>query len=296
MRIQCIYRLLYRARVLKKKEHHISRKQISSPAIQVIERLVRHGYQAFLVGGCVRDLLLKKTPKDFDVTTNADPQIVHRLFAHARIVGKRFRIVHIPFKHELIEVTTFRGHQEQIKTMHHGSRLNHADNMVKSASGMHLRDNVYGSIKEDAARRDFTVNACYYDLFTEQLFTFGSGFADLHTGVLKMIGDPQLRYCEDPVRMLRALRLSVKLGFTIDQKTLDPIHHLHGLLSEVSPGRLYEEFKKMFLQGDALTLCKQLLKYKLMQHFFPVIRYFYQPPLAESKAITLNYRNFVLAA
>ena len=152
IRIRCVYRWWYGASVLHQKQHGMNRSQISNPTIKVVERLVQHGYQAFLVGGCVRDLLLQKAPKDFDVATNADPQSICRLFARARMIGKRFHIVHIPFHGELIEVTTFRGHHEAAKTVDHATRLHHTDKMVKSVSGMHLRDNVYGSIREDALR------------------------------------------------------------------------------------------------------------------------------------------------
>ena len=299
IKINLIYRRFHHAEVLKPGQHKITPKKLSHNAIKVIETLTRQGYQAFLVGGCIRDLLLGKTPKDFDVVTNAAPEEVRKLFSWARVVGKRFRIVHIRFKGELIEVTTFRGHDDtkhdDIKTVTHGREVHKSDKLVKSASGMTLRDNVYGSIKEDAERRDFTVNAFYYDLFSEQVFTFGSGFQDLTKKTLKIIGDPHQRYCEDPVRMLRVLRLAVKLRFTIETDTLTPILQLHGLLKEVSPGRLYEEFKKMFLQGHAELLFKQLFKYKLMHHFFPTVRHFNHAPLDEGK-YKLNYKKLVLTA
>lgn len=294
IKINLIYRLFEDAEVLKRDQHAITRKKLSPNAIHVIERLSKRGHQGFLVGGCIRDLLLGKTPKDFDVVTNASPEKVCKLFSGARIVGKRFRIVHIPFKGELIEVTTFRGHDD-VKTVAHRKEVSKFDKSVKSASGITLRDNVYGSIREDADRRDFTVNAFYYDLFSECVFTFSTGFQDLAQKTLKVLGDPYLRYCEDPVRMLRVLRLSVKLGFSVEPHTLSPITQLNGLLGEVSPGRLYEEFKKMFLQGDGEILFKHLLKYKLIHHFFPTIRHFNHALLYEGK-YKLDYKKFVLTA
>lgn len=239
-------------------QHNISRKNISQAAIRIIKQLEDAGYAAFLVGGGVRDLLLGNHPKDFDVATNAKPEEVKRLFRSARIVGRRFQIVHVRMGREVIEVTTFRGHHDD------GSQ--HA---ARSEDGMLLRDNVYGTLETDAMRRDFTVNALYYTLKDFSVIDHCGGMEDLKTRTLRMIGDPITRYKEDPVRMLRALRFAAKLGFTIDAKTAKPIHELGNLLLNVSDARLFEEVLKLFLGGSATATFNLLREYNLLHHLFP---------------------------
>lgn len=246
------------AMIIPRDQHNISRKNISQAAIRIIKQLEDAGYSAYLVGGGVRDLLLGNHPKDFDVATNAKPEEVKRLFRNARIVGRRFQIVHVRMGREVIEVTTFRGHHDD------GSQ--HA---ARSEDGMLLRDNVYGTLETDAMRRDFTVNALYYTLKDFSVIDYCKGMADLKTRTLRMIGDPATRYKEDPVRILRALRFAAKLGFTIEPKTAKPIRELGNLLLNVSDARLFEEVLKLFLGGSATATFNLLREYDLLLHLFP---------------------------
>lgn len=239
-------------------QHNISRKNISQAAIKIIKQLEDAGYSAYLVGGSVRDLLLGNHPKDFDVATNAKPEEVKRLFRSARIVGRRFQIVHVRMGREVIEVTTFRGHHDD--STQHASR---------SEDGMLLRDNVYGTLETDAMRRDFTVNALYYTLKDFSVIDYCKGVEDLKNRTLRMIGDPATRYKEDPVRILRALRFAAKLGFNIDPKTAKPISELGSLLLNVSDARLFEEVLKLFLGGSATATFNLLREHDLLLHLFP---------------------------
>ena len=195
----------HNAKRISSKTHRIDRRLLSSAAVKTTEGLQKAGFEAYIVGGAVRDLLLKKRPKDFDVATDATPEQVNRVFRRSRIIGRRFRLVHVMFGDETIEVSTFRG-----------SHLGESDDNQVADSGRILRDNVFGNQEEDAVRRDFTANALYYDPATEEVLDFHNGVADIQAGVLKMIGDPVTRYREDPVRMLRAGRLSATLGLTLD--------------------------------------------------------------------------------
>ncbi len=239
-------------------QHNISRKNISQAAIKIIKQLEDAGYSAYLVGGGVRDLLLGNHPKDFDVATNAKPDEVKRLFRSARIVGRRFQIVHVRMGREVIEVTTFRGHHDDAS--HHSAR---------SEDGMLLRDNVYGTLETDAMRRDFTVNALYYTLKDFSVIDYCKGMEDLKNRTLRIIGDPVTRYKEDPVRILRALRFAAKLGFSIDPATAKPIRELGNLLLNVSEARLFEEVLKLFLGGSATATFNLLREYNVLLHLFP---------------------------
>jgi len=243
--------------VIPRDGHNVSRRNISSAALRVIKQLHENGFDAYLVGGSVRDLLLGGHPKDFDVATNATPEEVRRLFRGARIIGRRFQIVHVRMGREVIEVTTFRGHEDD--SPHH----------ARSEDGMLLRDNVYGTLETDALRRDFTVNALYYNLRDFSLIDYCNGLTDLEQRKLRMIGDPVTRYKEDPVRMLRALRFAAKLGFTLDKATAQPIHELGNLLLNVSEARLFEEILKLFLNGSATATFELMRQYNLVQHLFP---------------------------
>lgn len=244
-------------RVIPRDQHSVSRRNISSAALKVIKQLHEAKFDAYLVGGGVRDLLLGGHPKDFDVATNATPEEVRRLFRSARIVGRRFQIVHVRMGREVIEVTTFRGHQDD--SPHH----------ARSEEGMLLRDNVYGTLETDALRRDFTVNALYYDLKDFSLIDYCGGLKDLEKRRLRIIGDPATRYKEDPVRMLRALRFAAKLGFELDAATAKPIRELGSLLLNVSEARLFEEVLKLFLNGSATATFNLMRDFDLVQQLFP---------------------------
>lgn len=246
------------ALVIPRDQHSISRKHISPAALRIIKQLEEAGFQAFLVGGGVRDLLLGSHPKDFDVATSATPEEVRKLFRGARIIGRRFQIVHVRIGREVIEVTTFRGHHEA---------ENHK--AVKNDDGMLLRDNVYGTLETDAARRDFTVNALYYTSKDFSVYDYCGGMADIKTRTLRMIGDPATRYKEDPVRMLRAARFAAKLGFTIEPNTAKPIRELAPLLANISEARLFEEVLKLFLSGSATATLTILKEHGLLKELFP---------------------------
>jgi poly(A) polymerase len=244
-------------RIIPRAQHSISRKSISAGALRVLYRLHEAGYQALLVGGAVRDLLLGGHPKDFDVATNATPEEVRALFRNCRLIGRRFRLAHVVFGREIVEVATFRGSGDD------GSGDRHL------VDGRLVRDNVYGSLEEDAVRRDFTVNALYYDIADFSVRDSVGGMEDLQHRVLRLIGDPELRYREDPVRMLRAARLAAKLDFEIAPETAAPFAALGGLLVEAPPARLFDESLKLFLGGYGLASFRALERYGLLEHVFP---------------------------
>lgn len=241
--------------VIPLKHHGIHRESISRPALKVCDTLQAQGFQAYVVGGAVRDLLLNQHPKDFDVATNATPEEVHRLFRRARIIGRRFRIVHVPFGDEIIEVTTFRG----------GGETQTDD------AGRIVRDNSFGSLEDDAKRRDFTVNALFYDPNRQEILDFHHGVRDLERKKMAMIGVPAQRYREDPVRMLRAVRLSAKLGLEIESKTRAPIRELAGLLQNVPAARLFDEMQKLLFSGHSWNCLMQLREAGLHHNFFPLL-------------------------
>jgi poly(A) polymerase len=234
--------------------------RVSKNAIKVVEMLQNAGYSAFIVGGGVRDLLLNLKPKDFDVATNATPEQVRQVFRSALIIGRRFRIVHVRFGREIIEVTTFRAHHEQ---------TSNAKDAKQSDHGLLLLDNVYGDIESDAFRRDFTVNALYLEPKTRQIFDFADGITDLKKRQLRIIGEPEARYREDPVRMLRAVRFAAKLGFKLEPNSERPMAALAPLLAHIPPARMFEEVLKLFISGSA-TACLHLLRqYGLFYYLFP---------------------------
>ena len=245
-------------------DHPVSRKQLSPNALKVLYRLKDSGYDAYLVGGCIRDILLGMQPKDFDVVTNATPEQVKRCFNNCRIIGRRFRLAHIMFGREIIEVATFRGH-------HEAEEQSDAKTSKQSNEGQLLRDNVFGSIEEDAERRDFTVNALYYNIADYSILDFANGMDDIRAGVINLIGDPETRYREDPVRMLRAVRFSTKLRMKISERTEAPIFELSHLLRNIPPARLFDESLKLFLAGKALDNYRSLKEYGLFRYFFPVV-------------------------
>lgn len=236
----------------------ISQDQISIGALKVLNRLADHGYEAYLVGGGVRDLILGAHPKDFDIATSAHPEEVNQLFRNSRLIGRRFRIVHVRFGREIVEVATFRAHQNSAN-----------DQANQTDSGMILSDNVYGTFEEDAFRRDFSINGLYYNPRDDGICDLVGGMDDIRSKTIRLIGDPDSRYREDPVRMLRAVRFAAKLGFSIDKKTRDPISEQGYLIQDVPAARLFEEVLKLFMSGYG-TRCYELLKeYQLFQWLFP---------------------------
>ncbi len=245
-------------------EHHIDDALISRGALQVIETLQSASFEAYLVGGGVRDLLLDGKPKDFDVATSATPEEVKKLFRSARIIGRRFRIVHVRFGREIIEVTTFRSSHTEAAN----------DNEAQQTEeGVLLRDNVYGDIASDAARRDFTVNALYYNPAKSELLNFGSSLDDLRKRCIRVIGDPETRYKEDPVRLLRAVRFAAKLGFSIEPASEKPIREHADYLSHIPAARLFEEVLKLFTNGSATATLASLRDYGLLAYLFPSLDY-----------------------
>lgn len=246
-------------RVYPRSEHSISRSQISENALKVLYRLRKAGFQAYLVGGCVRDLLLGREPKDFDVVTDAHPEQIRGVFRNCRLIGRRFRLAHVHFGSEIIEVATFRALTNDDSE---GDR-------VQEQGGRILRDNVYGTIEEDAWRRDFTVNALYYNIADFSVVDYVGGMVDHQASVLRLIGDPEQRYREDPVRMLRAIRFAVKLGFMLHPSCAEPIPRLVHLLEAIPPARLFDEVIKLFLSGYAVQTFEQLRQYRLFGVLFP---------------------------
>jgi len=219
--------------VLKREEHNISRDNISEHALKVLYRLKKSEHAAYLVGGGVRDLLLDRHPKDFDIATDALPESISQLFRNSRLIGRRFRLVHVHFGKDIIEVATFRGHESDIDDVDTNDR--------DIRDGMLIRDNVFGTIEEDAWRRDFTINSLYYNIHDFSVVDYTGGLEDLQNRLIRIIGDPHERYREDPVRMLRAARFAAKLSFDIEPNTESPIFELSDRLNHVPPARLFEE-------------------------------------------------------
>jgi poly(A) polymerase len=253
-------------RVIARDQHPISRANISSNALKVLYRLKDAGYQAFLVGGAVRDLLLGLNPKDFDVATNAHPDQVKQLFRNCRLIGRRFHLAHVRFGYEIIEVATFRAAHT---SMDEDNSVDEAGHRVLDERGRILRDNLYGTIEEDVWRRDFTANALYYNISDFSIWDYVGGVDDARARVLRLIGDPETRYREDPVRILRAIRFASKLGFSIHPDTLAPIPKLAWMLDAVPPARLFDEVNKMFLAGSASATFEHLAKLNILEHLFP---------------------------
>jgi poly(A) polymerase len=251
--------------VIPRALHAVSRREISPAALKVLYRLKDAGYQAFLVGGAVRDLLLGRTPKDFDVVTNAHPEQVRDLFRSCRLIGRRFHLAHVRVGAEIIEVATFRASHtiaDEDNSVDEDSRR------VTDNHGRILRDNLYGSIDEDIWRRDFTANALYYNIADYSIWDYTNGVVDAEQRVLKLIGDPETRYREDPVRMLRAIRFAAKLDFKIDKATALPISKLAYMVDSVPAARLFDEVTKLFLAGSGLQSFKLLREYGLLEHLF----------------------------
>jgi poly(A) polymerase len=245
-------------RIVARDAHGISRKDISPNALRVLYRLREGGFSGYLVGGAVRDLLIGGHPKDFDVATSATPEQVKALFRNCRLIGRRFRLAHVVYGREIIEVATFRSNEDDGS----GSR-------EMGDEGRIHRDNVYGNIEDDAVRRDFTANALYYTVDDFSVRDYVGGFEDVQARVLKLIGDPESRYREDPVRMLRAVRLAAKLDFSIDPASAEPIPRLASLLSGAAPARLFDECLKLFMSGHAEKSFLGLERHGLLPALFP---------------------------
>jgi len=250
--------------LIARADHQISRKDISDNALKVLYRLHNGGYQAYLVGGCVRDLLLGMKPKDFDVVTDATPEQIKGLFRNCRLIGRRFRLAHIVFGRDIIEVATFRGHHLGKDTQTDKKTPGH-----QNQDGQLIRDNVFGSIEEDAQRRDFSFNAMYYNIADYAITDFANGMEALNEHEIRIIGDPETRYREDPVRMLRAVRFAAKLNMKIEHHTARIIPELAPLLANIPPARLFEEISKLLLSGNGLKTFHLLHEYKLFGQLFP---------------------------
>ena len=252
-------------RTVPKEQHGIGREAISQGSRKVCEVLHSHGHEAYVVGGAVRDLLLGLRPEDFDVATDAYPEEVHKVFRRSRLIGKRFKLVHVMFGEETVEVSTFRA-RTATETDEHGRVL---------------RDNIYGTREDDAIRRDFTINALYYDPAGETLLDYHNGLRDLQRKSVRIIGDARARYREDPLRMLRAVRFAAKAGFSIDERTRKPIRELAHLLGNVPPSRVYEEMQKLLLSGHAATGLRQLRSEGLHHGLLPLLDVIIEQPMGE---------------
>ena len=251
-------------KVIPRDQHPVSRKDISDNALKVLYRLESQGHDAWLVGGSIRDILLGIAPKDFDVATSAPPEVVRSLFRNSRIIGRRFKLIHVVFGRDVIEVATFRaGHGQNTGKAHKKDKSHHSD------SGRILRDNVYGTIEDDALRRDFTINALYYTTEDFSIHDFCGGMDDIKNHLVRLIGDPVRRYHEDPVRMLRAVRFAAKLNFDIEESTAVPIRELSHLLRDIPSARLFDETLKLFLSGYGHETFKLLQEYDLFAPLFP---------------------------
>ncbi|HSA89428.1 MAG TPA: polynucleotide adenylyltransferase PcnB [Burkholderiales bacterium] len=247
--------------------HGIARERLSPAAARICSVLREAGFSAYVVGGAVRDLLLGIAPVDFDVATDARPEQVKPLFRRALIIGRRFRLVHVVMGQDTVEVSTFRAADTETSE--------------KDEHGRVLRDNVYGTQESDALRRDFTINALYYDPASEEVTDFHGGLADLKKRVLRVIGGPETRYREDPVRMLRAVRLAAKLGLTLDPATREPIRRLAPLMERVPPARLFDEMLKLLLSGHASACLRQLREVGLHKGLLPLLDVILEQPLGE---------------
>jgi poly(A) polymerase len=257
--------------------HGVSRVGITPAARKVTEGLQAAGYEAYVVGGAVRDLLLDRHPKDFDVATNATPEDVRRVFRRSRIIGRRFRLVHVLFGEETVETSTYR-------------RMIDAVDAQTDEHGRLLRDNEFGDQEQDAARRDFTANALFYNPATQEIYDYHNGYADIRANTLRMIGDPAVRYREDPVRMLRAVRLSAKLGMKLDAATAAPIAQMKDLLGNVPQARLLDEMLKLLLSGHAVECVKKLRAMDLHHGLLPMLDVILEQPMGE-KFVMLALKN-----
>jgi poly(A) polymerase len=256
--------------IISREEHGISRKQISPNALRTLYRLHDNGFIAYLVGGCVRDLLMGRTPKDFDIATDAVPGQIKRLFRNCRLIGRRFRLAHLHFQDEVLEVSTFRAAapSDDADTEETGHD-NHPPRHLKDEDGMVLRDNVFGTPEEDALRRDFTINALAYNIADFSIIDYTNGLSDLRQGLIRPIGDPYVRFTEDPVRMIRAIRFAASHDLVIEPASWEILCELSSTVTRAAPARLYEEMLKLFLLGSARPVFTHLETSGLLAALFP---------------------------
>lgn len=259
--------------IIPRKEHRISRKNVSRNVLRTLYRLRDNGFTAYLMGGCVRDLLLERTPKDFDIATDARPGQIKRLFRNCRLVGRRFRLAHLHFADEILEVSTFRADAplSDESDMERPVPNHHKPRHLKDDSGMVLRDNVFGTPEQDALRRDFTINALAYNIADFSVIDYTTGLADLRDGIIRPIGDPYIRFTEDPVRMLRAVRFAASHHFVIEPAAWETLCAMSSTISRASPARLYEEMLKLFLLGAAGRAFGLLHISGLLAALFPML-------------------------
>ncbi|MBL0226348.1 MAG: polynucleotide adenylyltransferase PcnB [Geobacteraceae bacterium] len=266
--------------IVTRPEHGISRKLMNPNALRILYRLKDNGFAGYLVGGCVRDLLLGREPKDFDVVTSATPNEVKRMFRNCRLIGRRFRLAHLHYGDEIIEVATFRSQaadepepeqapETKPQAAHKAEHRQRHPRSLKDNDGMVLRDNVFGTPEEDALRRDFTVNALLYNIVDFSIIDYTNGLADLNAGIIRTIGEPDVRFQEDPVRMLRAVRFAALLGFTIEKQTHAALLSAADTIVRAAPARLYEEMLKLFFSGEAARCCDLLQRTGLFAALFP---------------------------
>lgn len=264
--------------IISRNQHGIQKQHIAPCALKIVTQLQHAGYASYIVGGAARDMLLGFTPKDFDIATNATPEQVRNIFRRSRIIGRRFRLVHVMCGADIVEVSTFRGN----------SKIE--DTAQIDQHGRLLHDNVFGTQQEDAARRDFTVNALLYDPEKEEIIDYVNGYADIQAKKLRIIGDPDQRYREDPVRMLRAIRLASKLGLHIEENSALPISKLAPLLQNVPESRLFDEMLKLLLSGNALTCITELRARGLHHGLLPMLDTILEQPLGK-QFVTLALKN-----
>lgn len=270
--------------IIDRSQHIVSRKNISAEALKVLYRLREAGFLACLAGGGVRDLLLGRRPKDFDIATDAHPNQVKRLFRNCRLIGRRFRLAHVFFPHTIIEVSTFRASAPPAAAPGDASPPAAAGHHVKSADGVIMRDNVFGTPPEDALRRDFTINALFYNIADFSIVDYVGGLQDLDARRLRVIGDPRVRFLEDPVRMIRAVRFSAMLDFTIEETARQAILEMKDSLALASKERMYEEMRKVIFCGEAERALKALMDMGLFSVLFPDAGAWYtgETPAAEA--------------
>lgn len=255
--------------VITPDRHNFHRSAISPAALQIVDTLTSKGYEAYIVGGCIRDSLLGKEPKDFDVSTNAHPEEIKALFRNCRLIGRRFRLAHVRIGREVIEVATFRANHQNAADNAGNNVPANKQQASQSNAGLLLRDNVFGTLDDDAERRDFTVNALYYRPSDQCLIDHVSGFDDVQSHTLRLIGEPTQRYKEDPVRILRALRFTAKLNFTMTPETQNAIAESSELLGHIPAARLFDEMLKLFLSGSAERVWTLLNEHDTARWLFP---------------------------
>jgi poly(A) polymerase len=257
--------------IIPRTEHGISRKQISPNALRTLYRLHDNGFIAYLVGGCVRDLLMERLPKDFDIATNATPSQIKRLFRNCRLIGRRFRLAHLHFQDEILEVSTFRAAAPSDKGDTEETDDSQPPRHLKDEDGMVLRDNVFGTPEEDALRRDFTINALAYNIADFSVIDYSTGLSDLRQRLIRPIGDPYVRFTEDPVRMIRAVRFAASRDLVIEPAAWEILRQQSGTVSRSAPARLYEEIQKLFLLGSARPVFELLEESGLSVALFPML-------------------------